>query len=51
MLLDYLVCDLVGQIVNLRPIGNRPVNEFGITNAPITNRPHVDNPPHRTNFK
>ncbi len=40
----------MGQIFNLRPIGNRPVNEFGITYWPITNRPQVTNVtnlPHR----
>jgi phosphoribosylamine--glycine ligase len=40
-----LVC--VGQIVNLRPIGNRPVHEFGIIYGPITNRPQVTNLPHK----
>ena len=37
----------VGQIVNLRPIGNRPVNEFGIIYGPINNRPQVTNLPHK----
>jgi ATP-binding cassette, subfamily B, bacterial len=38
--------DRVGQIGNLRPIGNRPVNNEALPNGPITNRPQVTNPPH-----
>jgi glycosyltransferase involved in cell wall biosynthesis len=37
---------IVGQIVNLRPIGNRPVNHDALPNGPITNRPQVTNLPH-----
>src|SRR5260370_42090968 len=29
----------VGQVVNLRPIGNRPVNNSEFNNGPINNRP------------
>jgi len=38
--------DRVGQIDNLRPIGNRPVNNEALPNRPISNRPQVTNPPH-----
>ncbi len=37
----------VGQDGILRPIGNRPVNEFGIIYGPINNRPQVTNLPHK----
>jgi len=33
----------VGQIVNLRPIGNRPVALDALLDGPITNRPQIDN--------
>jgi len=45
-------CDFIpeavswGRLFNLRKIGNRPVNEFGITYWPIANRPQVTNLPH-----
>ena len=35
----------VGQIGNLQPIGNRPVNNEAYPNRPITNRPQVTNLP------
>src|SRR5258708_40161970 len=38
----------VGQIVNLRPIGNRPVALDALLDGPITNRPQVANLPHIT---
>src|SRR5258708_5582967 len=38
--------DRVGQIDNLRPIVNRPVNNEALPNGPITNRPQVTNLPH-----
>ena len=42
-----LICIYVGQIDNLRPIGNRPVNNNeAYPNRPITNRPQVTNLPH-----
>ena len=41
-----LICNSVGQIGNLRPIGNRPVNNEADPNRPITNRPQVTNLPH-----
>jgi len=41
-----LICIYVGQIENLRPIGNRPVNNEAYPNRPITNRPQVTNLPH-----
>src|SRR5260221_14447479 len=34
-------------VANLRPIGNRPINEFGIIYGPITNRPQIANLPHK----
>jgi hypothetical protein len=37
----------VGQDGILRPIGNRPVAEFGITYWPIANRPQVTNLPYK----
>jgi hypothetical protein len=37
----------VGQIVNLRPIGNRPV-KIRIINGPIANRPQDAILPHIT---
>jgi len=37
---------LVGQIGNLRPIGNRPIRRCFIIDGPITNRPQVTNLPH-----
>jgi len=33
----------VGQIVNLRPIGNRPVALDALLDGQITNRPQVAN--------
>src|SRR5258708_16078420 len=42
----------VGQIDNLRPIVNRPVNNEALPNGPIANRPQGTNLPHvpvRTN--
>src|SRR5437868_1506070 len=37
----------VGQIVNLRPIGNRPAAELGrLFDGPISNRPQINNLPH-----
>src|SRR5216684_6823817 len=36
----------VGQIDNLRPIVNRPVNNEALPNGPIANRPQVSNLPH-----
>src|SRR5258708_28609012 len=39
-----LVC--VGQIVNLRPIGNRPVNTSEFMNGPLTNLPQDNYLPH-----
>jgi len=36
----------VGQVGNLRRIGNPPVNDSGINLRPITNRPQVTNLPH-----
>jgi hypothetical protein len=37
----------VGQIGNLRPIGNRPVSEYsGFHTRRITNPPQVTNLPH-----
>jgi len=36
----------VGQIGNLRPIGNRPVDHDALPNRPIANRPQVTNLPH-----
>jgi hypothetical protein len=39
--------DRVGQIVNLRPIGNRPVNNSEVSDRPIANRPQVTNLPHK----
>jgi hypothetical protein len=41
-----LICNFVGQIGNLRPIGNRPVNNEAFPNGPIANRPQVANLPH-----
>ncbi len=41
-----LIRNFVGQIDNLRPIGNRPVNNEAYPNRPITNRPQVTNLPH-----
>jgi hypothetical protein len=41
-----LIRNFVGQIGNLRPIGNRPVNNEAYPNGPITNRPQVTNLPH-----
>ena len=37
----------MGQIVNLRPIGNRPVTWNDSRYGPITNRPQVTNLPHK----
>jgi len=39
--------DHVGQVGNLRRIGNPPVTEFGIIYGPIANRPQVTNLPHK----
>ena len=36
----------VGQVDNLRPIGNRPVNNSEFTTRRITNPPQVINLPH-----
>ena len=36
----------VGQIGNLRPIGNRPVGLDASLDGPIANRPQVTNLPH-----
>src|SRR5216684_755657 len=40
----------VGQIVNLRPIVNRPVALNASRDGPITNRPQVNNLPHSQLF-
>jgi hypothetical protein len=37
----------VGQVGNLRRIGNPPPVDFGITYGPIINRPQVANLPHK----
>jgi hypothetical protein len=39
----------VGQVGNLRPIGNRPVSNSGINRRRITNPPQVTNLPHTIN--
>ncbi len=39
---------IVGQVGNLRPIGNRPVYKSGqIIYGPITNPPQIANLPHK----
>jgi len=39
--------DFVGQVGNLRPIGNRPVNSNASPGGPITNRPQDTILPHK----
>jgi len=39
--------DYVGQVGNLRRIGNPPGPVSGIFNGPIANRPQVTNLPHK----